>query len=151
MMTKEELAQRLDGGSYGNELQGMAKVAKANGLVVVYGASDDLMEFDGALYEEFSGIAYLTADGFLDSPCECDCKWFRAAKEKSVTVKAIWGKGDYSFQYETSIAHATFEIFDGEEKYCKGIVFHMDDLRAAVEKQAISTDGEAASQIAERV
>ena len=57
-MNKEELAKLLDGRKYGSELsheEGLA--AEAAGLVVVFGASHDLMEFRGArclpnFYEE---------------------------------------------------------------------------------------------------
>ena len=41
--------------------------AKENGLVIVYGASDDLMEFDGAIYDEGGcfdgGRVYFDRDG----------------------------------------------------------------------------------------
>lgn len=133
-MNKEQLAGQLDGRQYGSEVsQDMELAAKMSGLVIVFGASDDLMEFRGAIHDEFSGIAFLTGEGVLTETCDCECKYFKAVLENTVTVKAIWGKGEYSFQYETKIPHATFEIFDGEEKYCRGIVFSMDDLKTLVE------------------
>ena len=45
-----------------NELR---EVAKGAGLVIVYGASDDLMEFDGAIYDEIG--AYGGTEVWVDA------------------------------------------------------------------------------------
>jgi hypothetical protein len=47
-MAKEQLAAILDGSEYPLHINKEIKeLLKSAGLVVVYGASDDLMEFDG--------------------------------------------------------------------------------------------------------
>ena len=51
-MTKEELAKMIDGSEYPFTLWPEHEAAK-HGLIVVYGASDDLMEFEGAIRDEF--------------------------------------------------------------------------------------------------
>ena len=47
MITAKELAEKLNGRAYGDSFDDVKQEAKENGLVIVYGASDDLMEFDG--------------------------------------------------------------------------------------------------------
>ena len=52
-MTKEELAALINGRKYRHELTDKEeKAAKDARLVVVFGASDDLMEFRGAINDE---------------------------------------------------------------------------------------------------
>jgi len=52
-MTAAEFAEMLNGREYGNELtRNEEAMAKEYGLVVAYGASDDLMEFGGAICDE---------------------------------------------------------------------------------------------------
>lgn len=140
-MDINEAAAALNGNEYGEEgsKELFAKMKDA-GLVAVFGASDDLMEFRGAIYEEFGcygggGPAYITPKGLFDhgdeGPC---CEHFEAARAKCATITPIWDGSGYSWTYETSITHATFEIVetDGEipEKYCRGIVFALSDVPA---------------------
>ena len=53
-MTLKEYAEMLNDREYGYPqfTKDEIKIAKENGFIIVYGASDDLMEFDGSLYEE---------------------------------------------------------------------------------------------------
>lgn len=52
-MDKKELARLIDGREYGYEpFHDVRQTAKEAGLVIVSGASDDLMEFDGGIYDE---------------------------------------------------------------------------------------------------
>ena len=43
-------------------------------------------------------------------------------------IDAVWCEGEFTWTYNTNIPHATFDIFDDEEKYCKGIVFELKDM-----------------------
>ena len=52
-MDKEELAHIINGREYGYEIfRDVRRAAIDAGLVIVSGASDDLMEFDGAIHDE---------------------------------------------------------------------------------------------------
>lgn len=51
-MTKKELAERLNGRQYGDSFEDVLEEAKQSGLVIVTGALDDLMEFEGAIRDE---------------------------------------------------------------------------------------------------
>lgn len=135
----KKLAAQLNGSEYplriSNEL---AEQAKAAGLVIVYGASDDLMEFRGAIYDELyvndGGTALVDAEGLLpDNADDLETDEERARyyyrKGKAKTIEALWAKeGDYSWTYRTAIPHETFEVVEDGGPYCRGIVFALADL-----------------------
>lgn len=136
-MNAESLAALLDGREYRREMTKAEEAsAKAVGLVVVFGASDDLMEFRGAIYDEVGaydgGTAYLTPDGLLTNECADDeCPHFAKLCAKAATIEAEWEKGDVSWSYETTIPHHTFEVVEDGEVYCVGIVFALADVPKA--------------------
>jgi hypothetical protein len=116
------------------------ELAKLCGIVVVYGASDDLIEFDGAISDEggcYEGGTFLVDDkGLLpdwenlDHDDEDTCLSYLVRKSKAKhTIKALWDVDGYSWKYETDIPHETFEIVEDKEKYCKGMVFYITELR----------------------
>lgn len=139
--TPESLAAVLTGREYPFHISKQeAEQAKAAGLVVVYGASDDLMEFEGAIYDELGAwdgtTAYLTSAGLLGKN-ECDndeCPYFKQAKKQAKksaqVIKALWCKeGEYSWTFKTEIPHSTFEVVEDGEPYCRGIVFRLEDVQ----------------------
>ncbi len=105
------------------------ETAKENGFVIVYGASDDLMEFEGAICDEIAcydgGVAWINKNRVTDAPICVGDK----------TVKAIWcgnekdagGRG-ITWTYETEIPHETFMVYAGREPYCRGIVFSIENV-----------------------
>jgi hypothetical protein len=130
-MDIHSLAALLGGREYLSEItKKEEKEAKASGLVVVFGASDDLVEFRGAIDNElgaYEGItAYLTSEGLLTNECEDDeCPYFEKLQEKASTIKAIFGNGGYTWTFDTAIPHAVFDILEDGGKYCRGIVFEL--------------------------
>ena len=99
-MTAKELAEMLSGRKYGMEITSEeARAAKDAGLVVVYGYSDDNVEFAGAIDGEvgaYDGATiHLFQNGILLEP-ECgiaeniECPYFSAAKRAAETIKAVW-------------------------------------------------------------
>jgi len=132
----EAAAARLDGCEYGQE--GSAQLwaeMKTRGLVAVFGASDDLMEFRGAIDDEVSAYdgttALVTVDGLFE-PCGDNCKFSIAAQKEAAEIDALWCAEDgLSWSYETDIPHATFNVMEDGEVYCRGIVFALSSLRQA--------------------
>jgi hypothetical protein len=127
-----EFAQMLNGREYMNELSNSEeKQAVELGFVVVFGFSDDNTEFRGMIHEEVGCYGdreiYLDDVGLFEE-CECECKHSEAAKEKCKVIEAKWDAEGYSWIYKTDIPHATFEIMDDGEKYCRGIVFDVKEL-----------------------
>lgn len=97
---------------YGNELSLMAAgIADENGLVVVFGASDDLCEVRGAEDDEI------------------DCFDGGETTIAGAKVKINWCKDGYSWTYDTDIPHECFNVYEDGEKYCRGIVFSISDVR----------------------
>jgi hypothetical protein len=131
-MTKEELAAILNGRQYRDEITNdEAQAAKDAGLVVVFGASDDLMELRGAVDDETSGEAFFTSRGIFSNECDDqDCPYFLAARDKATRIEGVFDGDDYSWTYVTEIPHATFEIMEDGDKYCRGIVFALKDVKS---------------------
>ena len=135
MLTKE-IATLLDGMEYGADLSATNAVqdAKRNGIVILFGASDDLMEFRGAIEDEVGcyneGVAYFDKNGLMVNKCDNeDCPYFKEKRLHAKVITAIWDSEGYSWIYQTEIPHETFEILEEGEKYCRGIVFSMEDLK----------------------
>ena len=123
-MEVKEYAEMLNGREYNypqftkEEIQ----IAKDNGFVIVYGASDDLMEFDGAIYDEAGcfdgGEVYFDRNGVSEDE-----------EEKPNMIEALWCKGEATWTYKTDIPHETFMIYEDGESYCQGIVFSIEDVK----------------------
>ncbi len=133
-MTLKKFAQMLDGREYGylqftsEEIQ----IAKENGFVIVCGASDDLMEFEGAIRDEGGcfegGEVFFNKTGIVfpeDDERPDDCSQITAlwcAEKDENGTPATWA-------YQTDIPHETFKIWEDGELYCIGIVFSIADVR----------------------
>lgn len=104
-MTIQRVAELLNGREVGKELVNSNELTLGKlGIVVVFGASDDLMEIRGAISDEFScydgGTAFLTKRGLFKAICE-----------------------------DELCPHETFDIMENGEKFCKGIVFKLEDIK----------------------
>lgn len=134
-MTAEELAQALDGREYGSVIaKEEMDAAKAAGLVVVTGASDDLIEFEGAICDEVGAFypttVYLTKTGIFRKPDDlCDevpnCPYCKEEMEKCKTIRGHYG---CYWTFETEIPCERFKIYDEGELFCEGLVFSVGDL-----------------------
>jgi hypothetical protein len=140
-MNAKELAAKLNGIEYPARIPPeLIKAAKADGLVIVYGVSDDLMEFEGAISDEVGcyggGDAFLDAEGLLPSFDDlCDNKDVRGLRDYFARfdgfqeIEPIWNAEGYSWIYKTDIPHVCFDVMEDGEKYCRGIVFSLADLK----------------------
>jgi hypothetical protein len=140
----ESLAELLNGREYRDEISGgEADKAKENGLVVVFGASDDLIEFRGAIHDEVGlydggeitvdaqGISPEWNDDDPGSKEECR-KYFEREKLPKKAIRCDWDKDGYSWLISVKrLDHATFDILEDGEKYCRGIVFRLSDISEA--------------------
>ena len=143
-MSKEQLAAELNGIQYPGHrsiTKDQIASAKAAGLVIVFGASDDLMEFEGAIRDEFGcyggGTAWVDLKGLLDRDQIDDgddeaIAEFVVRRKTASYIRAIWDKDGFSWIYETDIPHSTFDVWEGEDGYCRGIVFALADLGSQV-------------------
>lgn len=140
-MNKEELAEKLNKSDYPLYIdKALVAEAKAAGLVIVYGASDDLMELEGAINDEVGvcsgGTAIVDSKGVLpcweqlmdNSPTKDEVREYFEREKQSAEIEAIWNQDGYSFTYKTKIPHAVFDVEEDEDKYCRGIVFSLADI-----------------------
>lgn len=136
-MTKEELAKELDGREIGNEVSIELSVeAEKSGLVIVFGASDDLIELEGAIEDEFDayggGKIYFKDGRLQKNECDYDeCPYFKERLASSRVVEAVWNGDDNgapAWTYKTDIPHSEFNILEDDGVYCRGIVFSLSDV-----------------------
>ena len=137
-MTCKELAELLDGRQYLNEISlEEQEKAKDSGLVVVFGYSDDNIEFTGAIRDEIGcyegGKVYVKdgkifKDNFMENGMPIDERY---------AITAIFApKNPYcSWIYKTDIPHETFKIYEDDELYCVGIVFDINRLEETTERK----------------
>jgi hypothetical protein len=154
-MTKEELAMRLNGREYGSEIHKVEEaMAKSAGLLVIFGASDDLVELRGAINEEvgaYDGATVLiSVDGKILKDIEREdedvlesydvLEIVKEKRKKAAKIKAVWSNSEPPWTFETDLPHATFEVMEGEEKFCKGIVIDMKDVDAVFKASGVKAE-----------
>lgn len=142
-MTKEEFAAQLNGREYLKEItEDEERLAKESGLLVVFGYSDDNVELRGVINDEVG--AYDGTDALIDRatlrilPYEIGrdekeilenhgvYEYAAQQRTKALIVTAEWCKKDgYSWTFVTEEPHATFDIMEGDEKFCRGIVISL--------------------------
>ena len=108
------------------------KLLKQLGYVVAFGYSDDLVEFRGAINDEgtFGYRIALTKSG-LYSPERDGCEDCPHEQRIIAKLPAIQSKenhrGYFMYIFSNCIEWAGFDIFDAGQKYCRGIVFSIND------------------------
>lgn len=143
MITKKQLAARIDGREYREETTRQDRAdAKASGLVIAYGASDDLLEVEGAMFEEFG--AYGGANiRFTDNgvtPGDDDesvLKKYGYAMPPLNVLKAEWCPEDepkLSWRITCSLPSAPFTIYEDGEPFCRGVVFELPAVKHGKER-----------------
>lgn len=138
MTMQQKLAETLNGMEYRSKIADAdLAAAKENGLVIVTGASDDLVEFEGAIYDEvgaYNGTEIaLDAGGIIESCDEaCDhCEQANKIATASQSIKAQWNAEGYSWHIvaEGIPNAAYFDVLEDGDKYCRGVVFALSDLK----------------------
>jgi len=86
-------------------------VADASGLVLVYALADNLVVFRGAINNEFRADENIVVYIYRD-----------------LKIQGKWMAGEFAWEFKTDIPHATFEIKDGGDKWCKGLVIDLKDV-----------------------
>jgi hypothetical protein len=147
-MTVKKWAEKISGFEYpADELDNLNKEMAADGIIIAFGVSDDLLEFRGVIYAEVGawegtealissrgkGTAFVFDEEENGDSAEFNRKEIAAMQK----IKAIWsptdddGKVFASWLIETEIPHETFDIMEDGELFCRGVVFHVDDVKAA--------------------
>ena len=143
-MTSRDIANQLAGSTYPTQfLRSIVEQAKQSGIVIVSGASDDLMEFHGAINDEVGAYGGTTVrvdkEGVvpdfesLDKDDKDALRDYFRRENSGQEIEAVWcGDGeDFTWTFRTKIPHEVFEILEpGEDhgKYCLGIIFSLADV-----------------------
>lgn len=126
-MSVEAFAEYLDCCPIGKEIDRQEEAfAARNGFVVVFGYSDDCIEFRGAIDDELGcfdgGVFWIAPDG----------KMIRTVNDWGCMhrLEALWCDrlSDAAWSYRTDIPHAEFRVIEDGEVYCRGIVFKVGKM-----------------------
>jgi len=122
-ITLKEFASMLHGRDcQPNLTENELLLAKTKGFVVVYGDSDDRVEFEGAIREEghtnpfakdrSAGILALSKDGkLLDDESDLYAEY---VKDNRNIINVFYCEKDgFNWAFETDIPHETFITYDG--------------------------------------
>ena len=125
-MTPKEFVDQYIGKKtfYGKELTENAEaIAKEYGLVVIFGASDDICEIKGAIEDSID--CYNGGKIYIGKS-----KDILFEGELADEIEIVWSDCDEpSWHYETAIPHESFLVYDNEDLYCRGIVFSLEDIK----------------------
>lgn len=137
MDNKTSFAKMLNGRQKNEEMSMIDnEVAENLGLVVVFGWSDDLIEFRGNVAGEYG--TWKSASVWISNKLEITQDIDKAIswRYEKHQIDAIWCpvKDGESEPYASwfidceSLNTASFDIMDGDKLYCRGIVFDYEDL-----------------------
>ena len=121
-MNTKEWAEKLNNIEYpADEIWDMRKQFEEDGVVVVYGASDDLIEFEGVIQDE--------GDCYNDKVFYLNKEGLTTSYSKNYVKVTHPHDGTVQFNYETNIPCEWFNVVEDGELYCKGFVFNINDLK----------------------
>jgi hypothetical protein len=131
----KQLAAMITGAEIREEVSpNTTRQAKDAGLVIVFGASDDLMEFRGAIDDEVgAGSVTVDAQGLMPNFEDIEkhdkdgLRDYFKREGGGKAIEAVWDTDGYSWTYKTTIPHETFEVLEDGKPYCRGIVFRLAD------------------------
>ena len=135
-MNAEELAALLDGREMGSEITDAEEAAAgAFGLVVVFGYSDDNVEFRGAIEHEVGAYGgkkiRITPTGLVLNKCdEESCPYYLEQRKNAAVLRAIWNDEgpEPPLTYDVPWPHSTFNVMEDGEVFCRGVVFALRDV-----------------------
>ncbi len=145
-ITKEKLAQSLSGRTYPDVITGDEKVAASeSGLIVIFGYSDDTICFRGLIGDDVyvgDDTDFVIVAPGTELPCidpeevYRKCSDFEAIiieEDSPITenrVKALFSQDelDCIWLIKTEMEHATFDVMEDGELYCRGIIIDAKSL-----------------------
>ena len=161
--TIDDLSKLLDGNEYGDELYNeyginVYDLCKEKGWVIAYGASDDLLELEGAISDELGAwdgciAQFYKKDSYYPEYEEEDT--YRKAKEDifypieestlektketnykdTVVIESLWCPTGTDMSWQVNVKGAPFAKFnvmedknDDEQVYCEAAIIDMSKL-----------------------
>lgn len=142
-MNAKEWAERLNGREYRDEMNGFEeKQAHDDGVIIVFGASDDLIEFRGVINDEgyaWDGVTVSLTNKpslFKEDENQETLEFNRMQIANMNKVQAIWcptgqdGRvwASWHIVLHGSLQGHPFDIMEDGELFCRGIVFDSKQL-----------------------
>lgn len=126
-----DLANQLNGCIYRKEVdENIETIAKENNLVIVFGASDDILEFRGAIDDEAGLTAYIYNKELLQNKCSAyECPYYENVMvPASRKFQREFDHDEGYWMIDTDVPHFSFMVYEDDErtqKYGQGIVFNL--------------------------
>lgn len=120
----KNIANMLDGRQYLNEITDEeCKYLEEQGIVAVFGYSDDNVELRGAVDDEVGlfedGFVIVSKDGSVRTAGMYSSKaCVKDGEAKIAAYHGIW-------RFETDVPHEEFTVYEDEDVFGKGIVFYL--------------------------
>lgn len=151
MMTIKDVAAKLNGREYGSEVSAVEQIEFKNaGIVVVYGYSDDCVEFEGAVNTEIGiwNAGYIPLLNGVPFDMDCSTEVIKASgcltlKDVSKRLKHIKAKfGMNGWEFDAEFPHEKFSIVEREcDNPCsEGLVYSLADLMEVQEDGCCKAD-----------
>lgn len=137
----EKWVKKLNGFEYpAYEIEGFQNEMEKDGVIAIYGMSDDLLEFSGVINDEFGAwngfSGRLTKDlNVFDEKYKSEGEAPQDRIEELPFVRAVWSPEDSqgnifaSWKIETDLPHGEFEIFEDGELFCVGVIVDTEDIK----------------------
>ena len=132
ILTKEQMARSISGNQYLQEISPLDRIiAKNSGLLIIYGASDDITVFDGVIMDEagaYDGENHkILSNGDIfnrdDLHDQIVSKGYRVPQTKiNVTAEFAPDDVECTWRITTDVPFAPFNIFEDDDLYCIGAV-----------------------------
>ncbi len=118
----------------------VATMAKDAGIVIAFGASDDLCEFVGAWYDEVAVYEYseipISNDGVLKSDCDSDdaCPYFKriAAAAPKLSIKFTNSTPNcllnWLLDLPDDIMHEKAILTEDDKPFTQALIFFTEDI-----------------------
>jgi len=139
-MEFQEFRDLLHGRQNGKVLfQKEENIASMNGWTVIYGCSDDLIEFEGYISEEMSqygsdSLHIVKKKDSLEVLDDYDYnninQKFEEYNIKLPSVKILFNNNhdDYYWYIYSDVPYLSFDIMEDDEKFCRGIIIDKIDI-----------------------
>ncbi|MBQ8806584.1 MAG: hypothetical protein IJZ68_09100 [Bacteroidaceae bacterium] len=128
-MNIKEFAENLGTRPTGDEVPyHMVCEAQHQRYLVIFGASDDLVEICGHHHYEFDAFRPTTLYVTRNRVYSSDEIHPTTAKPIHVEYSTPTATNPALWKLTTEIPHATYNIMDGDELFCKGLVIDLNNL-----------------------
>jgi hypothetical protein len=149
-LNEQEVVKLLNGRDCENLItDSEIEILKNNNLVIVYGENDNLIKFKGVFNDEqeYYNIfqkQYITVNpkGIYKGICShkdcehyeffsnfyCENCEFAGDDSKNFVITVLYGATYFAWLILTHIQHSSFDILKNDKKFCKGIVFNLDNI-----------------------